>query len=216
MNDTESNMTMESNDREMMQTVLDCEDGMGYSSNLSFKEQVGGGVYGLDVIPQNKIENDDGDKDEDDEENEENDERYSFEQLISRCYKMLQGHDLNRDRRINMDLPNVEQSGFGAGIRSIYRNFSGMVHRLNRPQLDIENFFKQEINPDISVNANGEMIIKGRYSTNQIQIILRKYIDTYIKCKDSGCASLKTSIIKKNNITFIACQTCGSEIALRK
>ena len=202
-----------SNDQEINQTMLDCEDGLGYSSNLPSRERVGGGVYGLDAIPQDETDNGEGNDEEDDEED---DGRYSFEQLINRCYTMLRGHDLNRDRRINMDLPNVEQSGFGSGIRSIYRNFTEMVHQLSRSQLDIENFFKQEINPDISVNANGEMIIKGRYNTNQIQNILRKYIGTYIKCRDTGCASLKTSVIKKNNITFIACQTCGSELALKK
>lgn len=203
------------NDREMVHVMLDCDDGLGYASNLQSKERIGGGAYGLDIIAKENDENENED-DKDDDEDEEDDGRYSSEQLIHRCFTMLQGHHPNRDRCIDLEIPEVEFTGFGAGIRSDYKNFVRTIEKLGRPQLDIENFFKQEINPDISVNPNGAMIIKGRYDSNKVGNILRKYIDTYVKCRDSDCASFKTKIVKSNNITFIECQTCGSKLALRK
>jgi len=63
------------------------------------------------------------------------------------------------------------------------------------------------------VLSNGKLILRGRFQTNKIELILRKYIVAYHQCK---CNSTKTLLHKCSTLRkfYNECENCGSKVYL--
>lgn len=65
------------------------------------------------------------------------------------------------------------------------------------------------------VLSNGKLILRGRFQTNKIELILRKYIVAYHQCK---CNSTKTLLHKCSTLRkfYNECENCGSKTYLEE
>lgn len=67
-----------------------------------------------------------------------------------------------------------------------------------------------------SVDANNQLIIKGRFQQKQIENVLRRYIKEYVTCHT--CRSPQTLLQKddQTRVVFLQCETCGSRCSVTK
>ncbi|KAF8790817.1 Eukaryotic translation initiation factor 2 like protein [Argiope bruennichi] len=63
-----------------------------------------------------------------------------------------------------------------------------------------------------SVDANNQLIIKGRFQQKQIENVLRRYIKEYVTCHT--CRSPDTILQKDTRLFFLQCETCGSRCSV--
>ena len=80
--------------------------------------------------------------------------------------------------------------------------------RLHRSQKHMQAFLLAELGTSGSVDANNQLIIKGRFQQKQIEVVLRRYIKEYVACQT--CRSPDTILQKDTRLFFLQCETCGS------
>ena len=83
---------------------------------------------------------------------------------------------------------------------------------MRRPNQHLFQFSMIELGTTGNFDADSRLSIKGRFSANQLETVLKSYIAEYVKC--SGCGSNFTNFDKGNRITFIQCCTCGATRAI--
>lgn len=81
-------------------------------------------------------------------------------------------------------------------------------HRLHRQPKHVQAFLLAELGTSGSVDANNQLIIKGRFQAKQIESVLKKYIKEYVSCQT--CRSPETILQKDTRLFFLQCETCGS------
>ena len=66
------------------------------------------------------------------------------------------------------------------------------------------------------MDANNQLIIKGRFQQKQIENVLRRYIKEYVTCHT--CRSPETLLQKddQTRVVFLQCETCGSRCSVTK
>jgi len=72
----------------------------------------------------------------------------------------------------------------------------------------VQAFLLAELGTSGSIDANNQLIIKGRFQQKQIESVLRRYIKDYVACHT--CRSPDTILQKDTRLFFIQCETCGS------
>jgi len=93
--------------------------------------------------------------------------------------------------------------------KTIFANLLETSKRLKRNEEHVIQFLLAEMGTTGSVDGNKRLVIKGKFSSKQIENILRRYIQEYVSCKT--CRSLNTEIAKgENRLWYITCQSCGS------
>ncbi len=102
------------------------------------------------------------------------------------------------------------------GLRkTTWKNFKTIATAINRSEDHLLNYFQAELATDnISIDSQGCMQIKGRFTSKQIENILNKYSVEYCKCH--MCSSTVTELQKNpsTRLTFLLCQTCGAQRAV--
>lgn len=100
--------------------------------------------------------------------------------------------------------------------KTCWKNFKQICKQINRDSDEnlqhILKFFKKELSKPPSINKEGHFIIRGRYRSEMIGDILKRYIKIFLKCEP--CKGLNTSIQKKTNkLTYIICynEKCNFE-----
>ncbi len=128
------------------------------------------------------------------------DELYCY--LLEDIYNTLDKYSttFNEYSGIKISKPDVQ---YDITKKTIWRNFRLICSQINREEDDIIKFLKKEYNTSISKNENGELLIKGKYTFQMIATTLKQYIKSYLQC--SACKSIKTSIDKKNKLTYLLC-----------
>lgn len=87
--------------------------------------------------------------------------------------------------------------------KTIWTNFRKICTELKCEENHMSKFFTKEYTTPISVNQEGHMLLKGRY-TDIIESTLKKYIKTFLQC--TNCKSINTSIQRKpNKLNYIVC-----------
>ena len=61
---------------------------------------------------------------------------------------------------------------------------------------------------ECNLTAKNEIILKGKFKTNQLIYILSSYMKKYVLC--SSCNSYKTILEKKEGIDYLHCTLCKS------
>ena len=91
---------------------------------------------------------------------------------------------------------------------SIHKNItSGYNYMTN-----FEKFFTNEINKPCQFTSGSQFSIPGKLTINQIEKLVDKYIDRYIRCPT--CYSNSTFLLKENRIVKISCNLCNSTNAV--
>lgn len=89
-------------------------------------------------------------------------------------------------------------------------NLIELSTHLKRDSDHLQKFIMNELLTSGSLNSEGRLFLKGKFSKNQIQEILRDYIEMFVICK--SCYKLdETELIKKNKLIFVKCNSCLAE-----
>jgi translation initiation factor 2 beta subunit (eIF-2beta)/eIF-5 len=94
-------------------------------------------------------------------------------------------------------------SYFDKSKKTIWTNFRKICKQLKCDENHVGKFFSKEYTTSISINQDGHLLLKGRY-TEIIESTLKKYIKTFLQC--INCKSINTFIQKKpNKLNYIIC-----------
>ncbi len=138
-------------------------------------------------------------------------ELYDFNYLLGRIYdKNGPIGEKGIKSRITLKQPVV----IFKNKRSIIQNFEELVTSINREINDVFNFFKDELQCDMTINDRKEVFITGRFNGNQIGTVYAKYVKKYVQCV--SCRGSNTVFEKHDRITYVVCKTCKCATALNK
>ena len=137
------------------------------------------------------------------------DRDYTYDELLALVFTTIRekNPDLatGEKKRLVMRPPQVLRVGTK---KSSFANFLEICKLLHRPQKHMQAFLLAELGTSGSVDANNQLIIKGRFVQKQIESVLRRYIKEYVACQT--CRSPETILQKETRLFFVQCETCGS------
>jgi len=137
------------------------------------------------------------------------DRDYTYDELLSLVFNIIKekNPDLvtGEKKKLVMRPPQVLRVGTK---KTSFANFLEICKLLHRPQKHMQAFLLAELGTSGSVDANNQLIIKGRFVQKQIEAVLRRYIKDYVACQT--CRSPETILQKDTRIFFLQCETCGS------
>ncbi|KAI9631743.1 putative translation initiation factor [Dioszegia hungarica] len=132
----------------------------------------------------------------------------TYPELLRRFFFLLHQHNpelAGEKRRYTIVPPQVAREGTK---KTMFSNLSDICRRMHRHPEHMIQFLYSELGTQGSVDGNGRLIMKGRYTQKQIESVLRKYIVEYVTCKI--CKSPDTLLSKENRLDFVTCESCGS------
>ena len=127
--------------------------------------------------------------------------KYTFNELLDRCYNTIEG---NREKAT---LPSAK-SGYTGPKKTLWANFTNICETINRTPDHFIKFIENELQITATLNSEGGLTLRGRFTPNKIESIYRKYILNYVQCK--SCKRLTTVIEKDGRIIFLKCTSCKS------
>ena len=100
--------------------------------------------------------------------------------------------------------------------KTSFANFTEICKIMRRQPKHLIAFLLAELGTTGSVDANNQLIIKGRFQQKQIENVLRRYIKEYVTCHT--CRSPETLLQKddQTRVVFLLCETCGSRCSVTK
>ncbi|XP_015790261.1 eukaryotic translation initiation factor 2 subunit 2 [Tetranychus urticae] len=137
------------------------------------------------------------------------DRDYLYEELLARAFCIIK--EKNPDiisgekKRLVMRPPQILRVGTK---KTSFANFLDICKSLHRLPKHLQAFLLAELGTSGSVDANNQLIIKGRFQQKQIENVLRRYIKEYVACQT--CRSPETVLQKDTRLFFLQCETCGS------
>lgn len=141
------------------------------------------------------------------------DRDYTFEELLVRVFNIMREKNpdmvAGEKRRFIMRPPQVLRVGTKKTSFANFLEICKMVHRQPR---HLQAFLLAELGTSGSVDANNQLIIKGRFQQKQIENVLRRYIKEYVTCHT--CRSPDTILQKDTRLFFLQCETCGSRCSV--
>jgi translation initiation factor 2 subunit 2 len=108
------------------------------------------------------------------------------------------------------------EARFDVTKKTIWSNFRSICKELKSDEHHLADFFTKEYTATLSINQEGHLLIKGRYSDIMIGSTLKKYIKTFLQC--GACKSIATSVERKpNKLTYLVChnEKCKCEKVIK-
>ncbi|CAG9333396.1 unnamed protein product [Blepharisma stoltei] len=127
-----------------------------------------------------------------------------LDQIFSNLKTHRGGNLKTNSQKIIIKGPEIQKIGTK---KTAIVNFLEICDTLRRPSDHVSEFFFQEFGNEGSISQN-ILIIKGRYTESQIEVILKKYITEYVLCQ--MCRSMQTNLVRDPSIrTFmLKCEKC--------
>ncbi|KAL5107794.1 Eukaryotic translation initiation factor 2 subunit 2 [Taenia crassiceps] len=139
---------------------------------------------------------------------------YPYDMLLARVFAQIQAHnpELMSDtkRRLVMAPPCMARVGTK---KTHFTNFNGICRSLNRDPAHLSAYLFAELGTTGSVDANGALLIRGKYQAKHIEPVLRNYARTYVLC--STCQSPDTELSRDSRLLFLQCKTCRSRVTVK-
>lgn len=137
------------------------------------------------------------------------DRDYTYDELIEHVFNIIRANnpELNagEKKRFVMKPPTVLRVGTK---KTSFANFLEICKLVHRQPKHMQAFLLAELGTSGSVDANNQLIIKGRFQQKQIENVLRRYIKEYVACQT--CRSPNTILQKETRLFFLQCEKCGS------
>lgn len=127
---------------------------------------------------------------------------YNYNDLLDKLYKELGEVNQNTNKKLLIPQPIINKLSIK---KVLWINFYETCINLNRNLDHLVLFVNSELSTETIITENKQLIIKGKYNSNNIENLLRKYICLYVQC--NLCRSNNT-IIKKDNINRIQNLEC--------
>lgn len=130
----------------------------------------------------------------------------TYEELLARIYNKINGERADTSvSRLRLKPPRIERVGTK---RTSWSNFRDTVAAINRPELHLQSFYNAELGAQSSIDAEGRLIIKGKFGVPYVESILKKYISTYVQCP--FCRSTQTTLFRDpaSRLSMMKCDFC--------
>uniref|UniRef100_A0A2I9LPV5 Eukaryotic translation initiation factor 2 subunit 2 n=1 Tax=Centruroides hentzi TaxID=88313 RepID=A0A2I9LPV5_9SCOR len=141
------------------------------------------------------------------------DRDYTYDELLQRVFNIMREKNpdmvAGEKKRFVMRPPQVLRIGTK---KTSFANFLEICKTLHRQPKHLQAFLLAELGTSGSVDANNQLIIKGRFQQKQIENVLRRYIKEYVTCHT--CRSPETILQKDTRLFFLQCETCGSRCSV--
>ena len=99
----------------------------------------------------------------------------------------------------------IEPKCARTATKSSWVNFGKQAEVMNRDPQHVLGFFKNELGCNGTIGSDNMLILNGGYQQKHFIKIIKKYIETYLKCE--VCQAYK-SIIEKDTKTRLECLKC--------
>lgn len=141
------------------------------------------------------------------------DRDYTYDELLQRVFNIMRERNpdmvAGERRKFVMKPPQVLRVGTK---KTSFANFLEITRTLRRAPKHLQAFLLAELGTSGSVDANNQLIIKGRFQQKQIENILRRYIKEYVTCHT--CRAPETILEKDTRLNFLRCEKCGSRCSV--
>lgn len=141
------------------------------------------------------------------------DRDYTYDELLQRVFNVMREKNpdmvAGEKKKLVMRPPQVLKVGTK---KSSFANFLEICKMLHRQPKHVQAFLLAELGTSGSVDANNQLIIKGRFQQKQIENVLRRYIKEYVTCHT--CRSPDTILQKDTRLFFLQCEKCGSRCSV--
>jgi translation initiation factor 2 subunit 2 len=136
----------------------------------------------------------------------EQDEELSYDEMLARLFSQME--PTSASKRVRLHPPKLSMIG---SKRTGWSNFETTAEMMKRDPQHLSHFVENELGTTVSHAKEGLLVIKGRFRTNQIESILKKYVERYVKCKT--CHSYNTTLVRDpvTRLTSQRCDDCRSE-----
>ncbi|XP_003739541.1 eukaryotic translation initiation factor 2 subunit 2 [Galendromus occidentalis] len=142
------------------------------------------------------------------------DRDYTYDELLQRVFNIMKEKNpdmvAGEKRKFVMKPPQVLRVGTK---KTSFANFLEISKTLRRTSKHLQAFLLAELGTSGSVDANNQLIIKGRFQQKQIENILRRYIKEYVTCHT--CRAPETILEKDTRLNFLRCEKCGSRCSVQ-
>ena len=132
---------------------------------------------------------------------------YTYSELLNKLYTQLGTVESTTTNKFMICQPIVQKISIK---KVVWCNFNDTCILLNRQPDHLFQFILSELNTQGSINENKQMIIKGKYFAKNIEVILKKYMCSYVQC--NMCRSYKTTINRDiiSRLNMLVCSNCKS------
>jgi len=141
------------------------------------------------------------------------DRDYTYDELLQRVFNIMREKNpdivAGEKRKFVMKPPQVLRVGTK---KTSFANFLEICKMLHRQPQHLQSFLLAELGTSGSVDANNQLIIKGKFQEKQIENVLRRYIKEYVTCHT--CRSPDTILQKDTRLFFLQCEKCGSRCSV--
>ncbi|XP_022671569.1 eukaryotic translation initiation factor 2 subunit 2-like isoform X2 [Varroa jacobsoni] len=142
------------------------------------------------------------------------DRDYTYDELLQRVFNIMKERNpdmvAGEKKKFVMKPPQVLRVGTK---KTSFANFLEITRTLRRAPKHLQAFLLAELGTSGSVDANNQLIIKGRFQQKQIENILRRYIKEYVTCHT--CRAPETILEKDTRLNFLRCEKCGSRCSVQ-
>eukprot|EP00117_Sycon_ciliatum_P046019 scpid57877/ scgid0114/ Eukaryotic translation initiation factor 2 subunit 2; Eukaryotic translation initiation factor 2 subunit beta len=141
------------------------------------------------------------------------DHDYTYQELLDRVFEIMRAKDpgggIGERPKFVLKPPQVTRIGTR---KTSFVNFTEICKLLHRQPKHLLAFICAELGTSGSVDANNQLIIRGRYQQKQIESVLRRYIKEYVTCHT--CRSPETILQKETRLFFLQCERCNSRCSV--
>lgn len=133
------------------------------------------------------------------------DRDYTYLELLNRLYEKLPSELSNE--KLTLRPPIISF----IGKRTVWKNFNNFCHNIKRSNEHVSSFFITELTTSGSMDSACQLILNGRFKQNDIQTLVKQYVNEYVICH--VCKKADTFLDKDpvTRLTFVTCNRCNSK-----
>jgi len=137
---------------------------------------------------------------------------YSYDYLLNRFFQTIKqdipssNDKKTSSKKSSIPAPKLEKKG---GKKILWTNFSQTCQSINRDLEHVKLYMLTELTAEGSLDGNNNLNIVGKFNSEMILTILKKYVQEYVTCK--SCQKSNTTIYRKNRLSIVKCESCFSE-----
>jgi translation initiation factor 2 subunit 2 len=141
-------------------------------------------------------------------------EFYPYAEILQRVYDAIseKNPELLGAKKFTMIPPQVAREG---SKKTVFVNFKDMCKKMHRTMEHVMSYFNAELGVPCSLDPEGKLTFKGRFTPKQIESVVRKYMIAYVQCQ--MCKNFDSNLVKESatRLTFLECNRCGARMSVQ-
>ena len=125
-----------------------------------------------------------------------------YDSMLNELYKKMPEKTLAKER---FELPLV--NSMLQGSKTIVHNFDKILKAIRRDENSILKYLAKELATAATI-SEGKLMLKGKFSSEQLQRIIADYTNRYVLCKE--CKRPDTKVIENKGVKMLKCEACGA------